>query len=116
MAASAQHKWLGLALIVCGVIAYSNCFQGEFIFDDSGGIVGNPYLTSLWPITRAMSAPRHTTNSGRPVACISLALNYQISGMDVRGFRAGNLLIHLLAGLTLYGVLRRTLSAGNGIP
>ena len=45
----------------------------------------------------------------RPVVNLTLAVNYAIGGLDVRGFHVGNLLIHLLAALTLYGIVRRTL-------
>jgi len=37
-----------------------------------------------------------------------LAINYAISGTDVWSYHALNLVIHVLAGLTLFGVTRRT--------
>jgi hypothetical protein len=43
------------------------------------------------------------------VVNVTLALNYALGGLGVRGFHAGNLLIHLLAALALFGVVRRTL-------
>jgi tetratricopeptide (TPR) repeat protein len=49
------------------------------------------------------------TVSGRPVLNLSLALNYAVGGFDLRGFHAFNLLIHILSGLTLFGIVRRTL-------
>ncbi|HYG74742.1 MAG TPA: tetratricopeptide repeat protein [Planctomycetota bacterium] len=106
----------GAVLVICGLAAYSNSFQGEFFFDDNGTVKGNPYITKLWPLGDAFRAPPRTTNSGRPVPCFSLAVNYQLSGMSVAGFRTGNLLIHLLAGLLLLGVVRQTLREGGGIP
>ena len=39
----------------------------------------------------------------------SLAVNYALGGYDVWGYHALNLAIHILAGLTLYGIVRRTL-------
>jgi tetratricopeptide (TPR) repeat protein len=39
---------------------------------------------------------------------LSLAINYSLGGTDVRGYHAGNLVIHLLAGLTLFGIMRRS--------
>ena len=38
-----------------------------------------------------------------------LALNYMVSGETATDYHAFNLIIHLLAGLLLYGVVRRTL-------
>ncbi len=47
--------------------------------------------------------------SQRPVVNLSLAINYALHKLDVRGYHAFNLAVHLLAGLTLYGIIRRTL-------
>lgn len=45
----------------------------------------------------------------RIVIFLSLALNYALGGVDVRGYHVFNLLVHLTAGLTLFGIVRRTL-------
>ncbi|MDP7162787.1 MAG: tetratricopeptide repeat protein, partial [Phycisphaerae bacterium] len=37
------------------------------------------------------------------------AVNYAIGGLDVRGYHVFNLAVHILAALTLFGVIRRTL-------
>jgi Flp pilus assembly protein TadD len=47
--------------------------------------------------------------AGRPLVNLSLAVNYAIGGLTPRGYRIGNLLIHLAAGLVLFGLVRRTL-------
>ena len=49
--------------------------------------------------------------SGRPVLNLSFAINYAISGTAVWSYHALNLLIHVLAGLALFGIVRRTLSS-----
>src|SRR6185369_8786768 len=54
-----------------------------------------------------------TTVSGRPLVNLSLALNYAISGSNVWSYHALNILIHLAAGLVLFGLVRRTLSTFN---
>ena len=46
--------------------------------------------------------------TGRPVANLTFAINYAISGVNVWSYHAANLLIHALAALALFGVLRRT--------
>ncbi|MEO6002576.1 MAG: tetratricopeptide repeat protein [Opitutus sp.] len=40
---------------------------------------------------------------------LSLAVNYAVSGLSVRGYHVVNLTLHIAAVLTLWGVLRRTL-------
>ena len=56
-----------------------------------------------------MSPPPAMTVSGRPLLNLSLAINHAIGGTAVRGYHGLNLGIHLLAGLTLFGILRRSL-------
>jgi len=103
-------SFLAAAVIVSGgVLAYSNSFQGTYIYDDVPAIPQNPQIRSLWPITEAMSAPPETTVKGRPIVSLSLAINYAISGLDVRSYHAFNLTVHLIAGLLLFGIIRRTL-------
>src|SRR6202040_734708 len=39
---------------------------------------------------------------------LSLAINYAFGGNSPWGYHAVNLVIHILAGLTLFGIVRRT--------
>ncbi len=96
-------------MVAAGLLAYHNSFTGPFIFDDSTAIVQNPTIRHLWPIWQPLSPPHQATVQGRPVVNLSLAINYAIGGLDVRGYHALNVAIHILAGLTLFGVVRRTL-------
>ena len=101
----------GLILVCATVIAYSNSFNGPFVFDDVGAILNNPTLTKLWPPWDALLGPvggSGSTAAGRPIVNLSLALNHSLGGFDVRGYHAFNLAIHLAAGLVLFGVVRRT--------
>ena len=108
----AQRRWvlLGAALIIAAaVLAYSNSFGGPFIYDGKESIVDNNYIRRLWPITEAIKAPPQATTSGRPVVCLSLAVNYAISALDVWSYHAFNLTVHLIGGVLLFGIIRRTL-------
>jgi len=91
------------------LLAYSNSFNGPFIFDDAGSIPDNPHIEDLWPLTEAMKAPPQETVAGRPILALSLALTYRFCGLDVRGYHVVNLAIHILASLVLMGIIRRTL-------
>jgi tetratricopeptide (TPR) repeat protein len=104
--------WVVL-LVVAGALAYSNSFNGVFVGDDTDAIVNNPHVTSLWPLSRALGAPADTTVAGRPVVSLSLAINYASAapnGLDPWGYHLVNLLLHLVAGVALFGVIRRTVS------
>jgi len=97
-------------IVLAGLAAYHNTFRVPFLFDDPPAILQNPGLRHLWPPWSVFdpSAPASAV-TGRPVANLTLALNYAVSGYDPWSYHALNLLVHVLAGLTLFGLLRRTL-------
>jgi hypothetical protein len=96
-----------VAIMLAAWAAYHNSFSGEFIFDDLPSIVDNPTIRHLGS---ALSPPvSSATAGGRPVINLTFALNYALGGMNPWGYHAFNLLIHTLAGLALFGVVRRTL-------
>jgi tetratricopeptide (TPR) repeat protein len=105
-------KWIPIALIVAGLCAYANSFGGPFIFDDIASIRNNPHLRKL---SHAFTAPAQTTVAGRPVLALSLAINYALGGLNVWGYHAFNLAVHIGNALLLLGIVRRT-SAVNGVP
>jgi tetratricopeptide (TPR) repeat protein len=91
--------------------AYANTFHVPFIFDDLYTVVNNPSIRRLWPVWNALSPPHAggTTVIGRPVLNFTLAVNYALSGVTPWGYHAVNLAIHILAGLTIFGIVRQTL-------
>jgi tetratricopeptide (TPR) repeat protein len=95
-------------IVVAGLWAYHNSFHGPFIFDDVPSISGNPHIRHLWPIWQAMSAPPGSPVAGRSVVCLTLALNYAWGGLNVWGYHAVNLTVHLVSALVLFGIWRRT--------
>jgi tetratricopeptide (TPR) repeat protein len=101
--------WIGAGLIVlAAAAAYYTSFGGVFVFDDVQAIVENPTIRRL--SSEALSPPPGgLTVSGRPVLNLSFALNHAISGLKPWSYHAANLLIHALAGLVLFGLVRRTL-------
>ena len=105
------RKFIPALLIAATVAVYVNSFTGPFVFDDDNSITNNPYIRKLWPLTDAMSWPKRSTVGGRPVVALSLAVNYALGGFDVRGYHVFNLACHILAGLVLFGVVRRTLES-----
>jgi protein O-mannosyl-transferase len=100
---------LAVNLLAAGLWAYATGFHGPFVFDDIPGVVENPSLDALWPPSRWVGAPPGSTPSGRPVLNFTLALNHAWGGLDVTGYHALSVVVHLLAGLALFGVVRRTL-------
>ena len=100
------------AVLVAAVAAvYSGTFSVPPLLDDPASIAGNATIrrlgTAFWP-------PGGTSVSGRPVLNLSLAVNYAVSGESVWSYHALNLVVHALAGLALFGIVRRTLAPRLG--
>jgi len=96
-------------IVLAGAAAYSNSLRGAFVLDDTRNILTNPDITSLWPTRTSLLGPPWTTLTGRPVAMFSMALSHRLHGADPWGYHLFNVAVHLMAGVTLFGVVRRTL-------
>jgi tetratricopeptide (TPR) repeat protein len=100
----------GAAILVAGAAAYCHSLRGPFILDDLSSIPDNPTLRHLWPLAVPLRPPGGgLTVEGRPVLNLSLAVNHALAGNRVWAYHATNVAIHLIAGLVLFGVVRRTL-------
>jgi tetratricopeptide (TPR) repeat protein len=100
----------GGAILAAGTIAvYSRTFSVPLLYDDNSSIADNLTIRHLWPIWRALSPPNEAGVGGRPLLNLSYALNYAAGGTAVSGYHLVNLLIHVMASWTLFGLLRRTL-------
>ncbi len=99
-----------IVIALAALAVYHNTFAVPFVFDDLESIVtNNPTIRHPWPLWRALSPPSGgLTVSARPLVNLSLAMNYEISGLHVWSYHAFNLAIHILAAVTLFAVLRRT--------
>ena len=107
---STKRGWVAIALLVLAVsAAYANSFHGPFIFDDDPSIVQNKSIRHLGSLRVLAAPPEAVTTTGRPVLNLSLAINYAIGELNVEGYHVVNLAIHILAALTLFGLVRRTL-------
>lgn len=95
-------RLLPLLLIGAAVAVYANSFGGVFQFDDRHAIVACERIRQLWP-------PWDLLSSRRPLFELSLAVNYALGELDPWGYHLVNLAIHILTGLTLFGVIRRTI-------
>jgi tetratricopeptide (TPR) repeat protein len=94
---------------VLGVLIYGNTLSAPFILDDEESITLNEQIRQLWPPSVVLFPDREIPTAGRPVANLSLAVNYAIGGMDVRGYHLVNVGIHIVCALVLFGIVRRTL-------
>ncbi|MFT7642994.1 MAG: tetratricopeptide (TPR) repeat protein, partial [Pirellulaceae bacterium] len=94
--------YVGLLLFL-GYWAYRNSFDTPFIFDDMK-IISKRAAAYSWDNLETVLA-----KTRRPLLHLSIAANYNYSGLDTVGYHIFNFSIHVIAGLTLFGLTRRTL-------
>jgi hypothetical protein len=109
---SEQRRFVRLALRLLALVAvavFLNGIGGAFVFDDEPTIVSNRSIRDLGNVAEIFSPPADATTWGRPLANATFALNYAVSGLEPWSYHVFNLLIHALAALALFGVVRRIL-------
>ncbi len=89
-------------LLAATAVCYANSLRGPFVFDDQIAIVDNQAIRTLVDGIR-LDNPRGLT-------IWTLAVNYLLGELEPLGYHLANVGIHALAGLTLFGLLRRTLT------
>lgn len=103
-----SRPWVAvLAALACGYVAYCNSFRGPFIFDDIDSILDNPQVNLALPASTKVPP---NSLMGRPVLRFTFWANDAIGGLNVLGYHAVNLAIHLCCGALLVGIIGRNLS------
>lgn len=108
-----RSRWfLAVVLVVAVFAVYANTLHAPFIFDDIPGILRNPSIRDLGEFG-AVLMPEPLGGSGidgRPVANLTLALNYAIGGEEVSGYHLFNIALHAVSTLVLFALALRTLA------
>lgn len=97
----------GYPMLVAGLtfLAFTPALQAEFVdWDDDVNFLHNPHYRGLglenlrWAFTTRLMGP------WQPLSWISLGLDYEIWGMDARGYHLTNLLLHAAGAVMVYFV------------
>jgi tetratricopeptide (TPR) repeat protein len=110
----ARWWWIPLA---CWAV-YLNSLENGFHYDDSHAIVENPHLRSLGQVPRFFADPAAFSREPamamyRPVLLTTFALNYAFGQHQVRGYHLVNLLLHSLAALLVFLVLKEVFASAR---
>ncbi len=108
----ALRLWLAAGLLVAlAAASYLNSLGSPFFFDDDASIRENASIRRLDQLGAVLAPPSAAGAgvAGRPVVNLSLAINYAVGGLEVRGYHLVNIALHALAALALFGLLRRIL-------
>ena len=107
--------WRPAAIVLAGSLAYLNSISTPFLFDDMPAIVHNDSIRQWEDIAHVLLPGPGSPVTGRPLVNLSFAINYAISGLDVSGYHVWNIAVHVLCGIVLFALVRRTLGL-PGIP
>ena len=105
-----KKAWLLFAAFaILTAVIYGCGLNGGFIFDDFPNIADNPGVkpddASVASLVRsALSSP--SSEFKRPLASLSFAANYLVSGLDPAPMKATNVVIHLLNGWLVFLLVR----------
>ncbi len=103
-----RYAWVWPVLIVVGGVgAYINSLPNGLLFDDP------PHLRRAQQMIAA-DLPGLFANSARAFADTSFWINTHLTGRSPAGYRAVNILIHLLNALLLLDIARRVLAEWPG--
>ena len=97
------HLVPAAGILLLGLLAYANSLRGDFVFDDIRQIRDNPVIRDLGSFLWSSAGYRFSPS--RFVAYLTFALNYRLGGLDVFGWHAVNLAIHLAVALVLYALV-----------
>ena len=101
--------WIALLILVAA--PYTTGLRHEFVYDDHGSIVENPFLDDrdcLKKLLRFQTITDASVPDGRrPVVVLSYLLDRAVWGLRPAGFHATNLLLHLGVVLLLAALARR---------
>ena len=107
--AARPERLVPWALILVTGLVYANALLAGFHFDSVPAIAEKAAIRQ-WPSLTQLFEGR------KPLLELSFALNYQIEnaisgeGLEPRGYHLFNVAIHVLAGLVLFGLARRTIA------
>lgn len=102
--------WRAIGVVIFGALVYANSLSGPFVLDDLAAIVDNVQIRQ-WRIADLLVPGRNSSIAGRPIVNASLAINYALGGLEVRGYHIWNIAIHLCCALLVFGIVRRTLES-----
>ncbi|HKQ97867.1 MAG TPA: hypothetical protein VJV75_08330, partial [Candidatus Polarisedimenticolia bacterium] len=95
-----------LALFVLTALSVAPAFDGGYTFDEQGGLADN---RAVHPGASALDALtyRYSPDQMRPLFFLSVWLDARAHGLEPRGFRITNLLLHLACGAIVFLLLKR---------
>ncbi len=95
--------WLLAGVVLITFIIYSPALHNQFTnWDDGVYVTDNPFITSLSGKNISYMFSNQIANNYHPLTMISLALNYNVSGLTPFSYYLVNIIFHLFNILLVY--------------
>lgn len=94
---------------------YGGTASAPLLLDDEITLVRNRSIQRLAEWAAVLSPPADSTTGGRPLANLSFALTYAVSGVQPWAHRLANVCLHGIVSLLAFGFVRRLLAL-PGLP
>jgi tetratricopeptide (TPR) repeat protein len=95
-------NWIGgIAIVILGMLIYSNSFDCAFQFDDKHNILDNDAIRSLSNFKQMWDI-----NHSRFLAFYSFAINFHYGQYNVWGYHFVNMLIHVINATLVFWIVR----------
>jgi hypothetical protein len=115
MSPTVSHYRSYLVLFAAITLSYLPSFSGEFLLDDRSIIENNPSIKTAQPLISYFRQEEGVisgenwegghTGYYRPLVSLSYRLGFLVWGMNPKGFRLTNIVLHLLVCLLLFHVV-----------
>lgn len=106
-----KSLWMSIGLIAAlGFLVYANSLGGAFIWDDAYLVRDNPHIKAWANIPKVFTEDigagvGHSFNFYRPLQMVSYLFDYSLWQLDVRGYHLTNIVFHILAAVTVFGLV-----------
>ena len=109
------RHFLFCAALFVTILIYLPSLSSKFVFDDVSNIIDSEFIKiSDLSISSLLSSTSTGGDvNGRPLAMMTLAVNYYFNALDPYGYKAVNLAIHLVTGMLIYILVTSLLRTSN---
>jgi protein O-mannosyl-transferase len=101
------RAWPAALLVAVTLATHGNTLSNGFVWDDERIIVKNPETRDLALLGKVVLSPDETPPYYRPLNRASYLVDYQLFGLDPRGFHLANLALQVGCVLALFALGRR---------
>jgi protein O-mannosyl-transferase len=108
--------WIGAVVMAASFVAFWPAISGEFIgLDDVALLLNTNDYQGLRPANLAWMFSTTRMGHFQPLTWVTYAIDYELWGMDPRGYHVTNMVIHAINALLVFGLAARLVRIATGV-